>query len=136
MNPLRIVIIEDEPVTARNLAHILLSIDTNINIVDMLKGVNESIAWFTLNQTKYDLVLMDIQMPVVNGLEAAMAIRKLEGSVAEIPIIAMTAQSLNGEKNDCFENGMNGYVSKPFKTADLFDTIAEVLKHREKLSAT
>ena len=71
------------------------------------------------------VILMDIEMPVMNGIEATKAIRQLEPALAGIPIVAMTAHSLYGEMQSCFNAGMNGYVSKPFQPHDLFTAIAE-----------
>lgn len=111
MNPLRIVIIEDEPVTARNLAHILLSIDTNINIVDMLKGVNESIAWFTLNQTNYDLVLMDIRL--ADGLSFDI----FKKVTINKPVVFVTAY--HDYAIEAFKNNGIDYILKPFDDQEI-----------------
>lgn len=75
---------------------------------------------------KYDLILMDLQMPVKDGYETTVYIRKELQS--NIPIVAMTAHSLVGEQQKCFDIGMDGYVAKPFKQADLWDTIITVLE--------
>jgi two-component system, sensor histidine kinase and response regulator len=72
----------------------------------------------------FDLILMDIQMPGMDGLEATAAIRKKEISTgAHIPIIAMTAHALKGDRERRFAGGMDGYVSKPIRTAELFAAI-------------
>ena len=63
----------------------------------------------------YDLILMDIQMPVMNGIEAAKKIREQ----SKVPIIALTANSTKQEQDKCMEIGMNDYLSKPFKPQDL-----------------
>jgi len=81
-----------------------------------------------VQQHHFDLVLMDIQMPVMNGINASKAIRNLQTTAAEIPIIAMTAYSLYGEMENCYKAGMNGYVAKPFKAVDLFNSIMELVK--------
>lgn len=74
---------------------------------------------------RYDLILMDIQMPLMDGYEAAQYIRtQLQSSV---PIIAMTAFALNGENEKCMECGMNGYVSKPFTAESLSNEIQKIL---------
>ncbi|NLJ99915.1 MAG: response regulator, partial [Clostridia bacterium] len=69
----------------------------------------------------YDLILMDVQMPEMDGYEAARHIRKLDG---DIPIIAMTARTLVDEKQRCFEAGMNDHISKPIDVDEFFATIA------------
>ena len=71
----------------------------------------------------YDMVLMDIQMPVMDGLEAAKAIRRLDpqiyGTKHQIPIIAITANAMLGDDRICFEAGMNGYLAKPIQKPEL-----------------
>jgi PAS domain S-box-containing protein len=122
--------------------HILLAEDNLVNAT-LAKEVltkrgftlrhvqNGALAVECLQQEHFDLVLMDIQMPVMNGIDAAMAIRNLTGPVSQIPIIAMTAHSLHGEMTNCYNSGMNGYVAKPFKAAELFDSIFELVTKKE-----
>jgi len=81
-----------------------------------------------LQHKSFDVVLMDVQMPEMDGMEATAAIRqKEESSGGHIPIIAMTAHSLKGDEELCLAAGMDGYVSKPIRTTDLFATIDRVL---------
>src|SRR2546430_16685839 len=70
----------------------------------------------------YDLVLMDIQMPEMDGFAATAAIRALPRG-RTIPIIALTAHALSGERERCLERGMTGYLAKPFKAHDLFAVV-------------
>ena len=70
----------------------------------------------------YDLILMDIQMPIMNGYEAATEIRKIP-KYQNVPIIALTAGILNGEREKCLEYGMNDYLSKPILAKDLQEMI-------------
>ena len=74
----------------------------------------------------FDLVLMDVQMPVLDGLEATRLIRK-EPRWSHLPIIAMTAHAMNGDKERCLEAGMNGYISKPVHPSLLLSTVDEFL---------
>jgi CheY-like chemotaxis protein len=68
----------------------------------------------------FDLILMDLQMPVLDGIRATQKIRKLEGDNArKIPIIAMTAHVMKGDRERCLEAGMDGYVSKPVRRPEL-----------------
>jgi len=124
--------------------HILLAEDNNINamlamLVLKKKGfivthvVNGIAAVEAVQHQPFDLILMDIQMPVLNGIDATKAIRKLSGDISVIPIVAMTAHSLNGEMQNCYKAGMNGYVAKPFKPTDLFSTIIEVIKKKDEV---
>ena len=122
--------------------HILLAEDNAVNAMlatqvltkkgfTMVHVVNGQLAVEAVQQQHFDLVLMDIQMPVMNGINASLNIRQLEGEVSKIPIIAMTAHSLHGEMQNCYKAGMNGYVAKPFKPEDLFHTIIEAVKRED-----
>lgn len=77
----------------------------------------------------YDLVLMDIQMPKMNGFMATREIRTLsDNRKANIPIIAMTANAFDEDKKSAFESGMNGFISKPINIQELMRTLAKILK--------
>lgn len=76
----------------------------------------------------YKLVLMDIQMPVMNGYEAARAIRSLGNKeLARIPIIAMTANAFEEDKQEALKCGMNAHIAKPIDIGNLFDTLDKIL---------
>lgn len=77
----------------------------------------------------FDLVLMDVQMPVLDGLEATRLIRK-EARWNSLPIVAMTAHAMNGDKERCLEAGMNGYISKPVHPSLLLSTVDEIILQR------
>src|SRR5947209_9859881 len=76
-------------------------------------------------QNKYDLILMDVQMPVLDGFACSLAIRSHQ---TEIPIIAITAAPINEVKDQIFQCGMNDYVSKPFKPNELYEKLERYLK--------
>jgi len=77
-----------------------------------------------LQYGNFDIILMDLQMPVLNGFDAAVEIRKLpDPKKACIPIIALTASALYDIKEKVFSSGMNDYVSKPFKPEELMEKI-------------
>ncbi len=79
----------------------------------------------------YDLVLMDVQMPEMDGPTATKEIRRLSGEVSDIPIIALTANAMAGHREEYLAAGMNDYVSKPIEPKALFEAIARVCGHGE-----
>ena len=102
-------------------------------IMDYLKDVtmehaeNGKRAVEMVSENDYDLVLMDIQMPEMDGYEATRTIRMLNGDKKNTPIMAMTANATPEEINKCFESGMNEYISKPFVPEDLFNKMASLM---------
>jgi CheY-like chemotaxis protein len=93
-----------------------------------------------VKETNYDAVLMDVQMPVMDGYMATKAIRKWEGGMrnkgkAQIPIIAMTAHAMAGDEDKSLEAGMNGHVTKPIDPDQLFATLQKWIKPSEKRAA-
>jgi CheY-like chemotaxis protein len=84
-----------------------------------------------LERESIDLVLMDVHMPKLGGYAAARRIRAGEhGTERHVPIIALTAQAMKGDREKCFEAGMDGYVSKPLRIAELFAVMHQVLSAR------
>jgi CheY-like chemotaxis protein len=89
---------------------------------------NGQIALEKVQQSRYDMILMDLQMPVMDGMEATRAIRKLGGDYfRKLPSIALTASIISNEKVRIFESGMNDYVMKPFIPAALYEKISSYL---------
>ena len=89
---------------------------------DAIEGVhvdvaeNGAIAVEKLRSSSYDIILMDVQMPTMNGYEATIAIRAFDNEKAMTPIIAMTANVLKEEVDLCYQAGMNDFIGKPFDT--------------------
>ncbi len=125
-------------------AHILVVEDNEINqrvVEGVLKrqglyyesAANGAVALDALNRAHYDLILMDIQMPIMDGLEATRRIRQWESkvrgqsSVPRIPIIAMTAHAMQGDREQCLEAGMDDYIAKPISPARLIGLVAKWL---------
>ena len=81
----------------------------------------------------FDVVLMDIQMPVMDGISCAQEIRKLEGDKGRIPIIALTANAMSGQKEEYLASGMNGYVSKPIDQHKLIVEMMTVTANRTRV---
>ncbi len=94
--------------------------------VDLAENGKEAILKVQTNN--YDIILMDIQMPEMDGYAATKAIRKMGESKAGIPIIAMTANVMKAEVDRCFEAGMNAYISKPFERSELLMKINKMLE--------
>jgi CheY-like chemotaxis protein len=105
-------------VSAKTLAKLHCHVDTVANGAEALEAVA------TL---PYDLVLMDCQMPVMDGYEAARAIRTLDGRAATIPIIAVTANAMPSERARCLAAGMNDYVTKPVSLSALAEVLSRWL---------
>ena len=81
-----------------------------------------------LDEQAFDLVLMDIQMPEMDGLEATAQIREREARTGEhIPIIAVTARAMAGDRERCLDGGMDDYVSKPIQPSEMWAAIKRVL---------
>lgn len=92
---------------------------------DIVENGGEALA--RLEGQDYDLVLMDIMMPELDGVETTKRIRKLSGDAAEVPIIALTAHAMKGDREDYLAAGMDGYVSKPIRGRDLFAALVPYL---------
>jgi CheY-like chemotaxis protein len=117
--PLHILLAEDHPVNQRLAVHLLEKWGHTVQVAN---NGQEAVAATAL-QT-FDLVLMDVHMPEMNGFEATAAIREREATTGErLPIIAMTAYAMKGDRERCLEAGMDAYVSKPIQAQDLFSTI-------------
>jgi two-component system sensor histidine kinase/response regulator len=93
---------------------------------NVVLAVNGREAVAAVERQPFDLILMDVQMPEMDGLEAARIIRMLErDSGKHTPIVAMTASAMKGDREICLEAGMDGYVSKPIDPAELYNAIEE-----------
>lgn len=88
-----------------------------------------------LSARDFDLVLMDLQMPEMDGIEATREIRKMTGPKSKTPIIAMTAHALSGDREKCLKAGMNDYVSKPIEPLELKEVIQRWMARKPSPSA-
>ncbi len=117
---LNILLVEDNIINQQLAYDTIISWNKDIKIEVAENGL---IALNKVKDKKFDLVLMDIQMPEMDGHEATCEIRKLPEPKCNIPIIAMTAHALKNEKENCIEKGMDDYISKPFDPEELFTKI-------------
>ncbi|HKK63773.1 MAG TPA: response regulator [Bacteroidales bacterium] len=110
-----VLLVEDNPI---NQKIVLLSLKKMVKNVDVANNGKEALDKF--GSIKYDIILMDIQMPVMNGIVTTQKIRSIEKSTnSHTPIIAITANALLGDKEECLAAGMDDYLSKPFQIETL-----------------
>lgn len=128
---LRILLAEDNKVNQSLAVRLLEKWGHTVTIAE-----NGLEAVEALQRASFDLILMDVQMPKMDGMEATTAIRMRERSTGErIPIIALTAHALNGDRERCLEAGMDAYVPKPLSRKELQIAIEAVLNVREETEA-
>ncbi len=128
----RVLVAEDNPVNEKVVRMMIERLGAEIQVV-----ANGQLAVETLNQDRdIDLVLMDVHMPVLNGLEATRQIREheREHDLSPIPIVAMTASALTRDREDCKAAGMNDFISKPVKRQDLDTALAQWLPRNRQLA--
>jgi CheY-like chemotaxis protein len=120
LRPLRILLAEDNSVNQRVACRLL---EKRGHTVAVACNGRQAIDLF--DERAFDLVLMDVQMPEMDGFEATAAIRAREKATGHrIPILAMTAHAMKGDQERCLAAGMDGYVTKPIKPAALLAAIA------------
>ena len=117
-NAARILLAEDNPINQKLAVVMLQKAGYSIDVVN-----NGYEAVEAVQANTYHIVLMDVQMPEFDGLEATRTIRKREGQEQHIPIIAMTAHAMKGDRERCLEAGMDDYLTKPLKFDDVLETI-------------
>jgi two-component system, sensor histidine kinase and response regulator len=117
---LRVLLADDSPVNCRIAAVMIEKAGHRIDVVHDGAAAVES-----LRHKDYDVVLMDVQMPGIDGLEATRRIRRLPAGRAAVPVIAITAQALAGDEQRCLDAGMNDYISKPIDRARLLSKLAQ-----------
>jgi PAS domain S-box-containing protein len=127
---LRLLLVEDNRVNQRLAARLL---EKQGHLLRLASNGREALA--ALEREPFDLVLMDVQMPVMDGLETTQAIRAREArgepfsSRGRLPILAMTAHAMKGDRERCLAAGMDGYVAKPIHPPELFAAIEALVPH-------
>ncbi|EMI22952.1 multi-sensor hybrid histidine kinase [Rhodopirellula maiorica SM1] len=123
--PRKILLVEDGAINQRVALGFLKKWNHEVEL-----AVNGREAVEATKQQSFDVILMDIQMPEMNGLEATAAIRKSEeGTNQHQYIVAMTAEAMKGDREKCLNAGMDDYISKPFNPDELQDVIARATEH-------
>jgi PAS domain S-box-containing protein len=121
---LRVLVAEDNPINQLLIKEVLKHWECPTDIAENGLQVIRK-----MEENNYDLILMDIQMPEMNGLDATLHIRtRLQSDKSNIPIIALTAHATQKEKSACLYAGVNDYITKPFETADLYTKIVKHLR--------
>jgi CheY-like chemotaxis protein len=123
LKDLKILLVEDNLI---NQKITLLTLKPLVHSIDTASNGKEALDRF--GTTSFDLILMDIQMPIMSGLVAAEKIRALESTTnSHVPIIAITANAMIGDKEKCLSAGIDDYISKPFQPAALIDKIKKII---------
>ena len=121
-----VLLVEDNEINQFLAVTILKKWKINVDVAE-----NGQIALDKLKESNYDVILMDMQMPVMGGIEATKIIR--EDLKLDTPIIALTANAIKGDEIKCLEAGMNDYVSKPFEHSDLFNKILKAINDGKQI---
>lgn len=114
---LSVLVAEDNPVNQEVAIGLLETLHCEVTVVD--DGAQALEAYKTAAPAQFDLILMDCQMPKMDGMEATRRIREWEGEARHIPILALTANAISGSKEACLEAGMDDMLSKPFRRQEL-----------------
>jgi len=123
---LRVLLAEDNPVNQTLAMRILERLGHKVQVVN-----NGKEALGRAQGEEFDVILMDVQMPEMDGLEATAAIRDAEaGTGKHVPIVAMTAHAMKGDREKCLSAGMDGYLSKPIRIDELKQAMSEIDKTR------
>ena len=118
-----LLLVEDNTI---NQKIVVLSLNKYINNIDVANNGKEALDKF--GTSKYDIILMDVQMPVIDGFVATKKIREIESTTnSHTPIIAITANALHGDREKCLAAGMDDYISKPFQVEVLIDKIKKLV---------
>ncbi len=127
--PVKILVVEDNHVNQKLAISMLKKLGYDADVSDNGRDAVEK-----LKRMRYDIVFMDIQMPVMDGFEATSVIRDKASSVLNhgVPIIAMTAHALKGDREKCIAAGMDGYVSKPINLKELESVLKEWTNKRSQ----
>jgi CheY-like chemotaxis protein len=119
----KILVVEDNKLNQHMIKALLSKMQAEVSLVDDGQMAFDAVR----TDSTIDLVLMDIHMPVMNGIDAAIAIRQLPGPAGRLPIVALTAGALQEDEQACMQAGMNGFLSKPVDVPKLRQVLARQL---------
>ncbi len=123
--PLQLLVVEDDPVSRLTISSLLHKMKHKVDCTS--NGLH---ALTILNEKHFDAILMDIQMPVLDGISTTQRIRNSNSPYANIPIVAMTAYTMNGDRESFLDSGMNDYISKPIGLNDLRNKLERIQKQK------
>ncbi|MGH9810523.1 MAG: response regulator [Terriglobia bacterium] len=109
-----------------NLLALEVTLGTEYNVIFAHSG-QEAISIVERRPEAVDLILMDVQMPEIDGYEATRCIRGRESAGRRVPILAMTAHAMKGDRERCLAAGMDGYVAKPFDVQELVNAVRHAI---------
>jgi CheY-like chemotaxis protein len=127
-----ILLVEDNPVNQKLVKIMLTKAGYKVEVAN---NGNEAVDKYTVSPEDFDLIFMDVQMPEMDGMKATREIRKWEEArkqVSSIPIIAMTAHAMKGDRERCLESGMDGYIAKPIKRELVFEILEKSVLNKEE----
>jgi CheY-like chemotaxis protein len=124
----RILLVEDNRINQKITTAILQKAGYTVDVIENGRKALEAVA-----RAPYDLVLMDVQMPEMDGLRAAELIRQNSGNFVSPPIIALTASAVKGDRERCLRSGMNDYIMKPIRAGELVAKVEKWTKSSPRI---
>ena len=118
----RVLLVEDNPINRTVATKMLERIGCDVTVAEDGRRAVDLCA-----SSPFDLILMDVQMPVMDGLSATRAIRTAEGAARRVPIVALTANAMDQDREECRAAGMDGFLAKPYRAQDLVTAVAQFL---------
>lgn len=123
----RVLVVDDSILNRRVAEDVLALADYDVDTVaDGLEAVE------AMQRSDFDLVLMDLDLPNMDGYEAARTIRKMGGAKKSVSILALSAHAMRKDVDLCLDYGMNGHIAKPYSVGRLLAAVAECLAHRRQ----
>ena len=128
----RILLVEDNEINQQVACELLESVGMDVDVADNGQIALQSVEARSAEGLPYDIVLMDMQMPVMDGVTASRVLRETH-SAGELPIVAMTANAMQADRNRCLDAGMNDFVTKPINPEELWQALLTWIKLRDGL---